>query len=132
MGPDNAVDPLSIPTGPTGEKGLGIYSASPVAEQMEPRPDFTHRASTVVRDPLLGDSTPSTPGYEEYSSSYPDAFSQGYVRKASIGHGRVASYDSETPILYRPIPTPIVTEPEPEPEPEPAEPEPEAEPEKKE
>jgi hypothetical protein len=116
MSNDNAVDPLAIPTGPTGEKGLGIYSGSPVTDKLDPLPDSTHRANTIVRDPLLGDSAPSTPQYEEYSSSYGDAFSQGYVRKASLGHGRVASYDSETPILYRPIPSPIVMEPESEPQ----------------
>jgi len=116
MSNDNAVDPLAIPTGPAGEKGLGIYSGSPDTDKLDPLPDSTHRASTIVRDPLLGDSAPSTPRYEEYSSSYGDAFSQGYVRKASLGHGRVASYDSETPILYRPIPSPIVMEPESEPQ----------------
>ena len=119
MGPDKAVDPLSILP---SEKGLGAYasdetSPTPMAENPTAL-DQTHRANTIVKDPIMAGSTPSTPTYGEYPSGYGDTLSQTYGRKPSLGHGRVSSYDSSTPILHRPFPSPTVLGHEPEPEPE--------------
>ena len=80
------------------------YIPAATNEQGHP-PQFTHRASTIHRDPFA-DPNP-TPVYEEYSSSYRSSQPQSVAsRQPNVGPSRLGSIRQDNNFQYRPLGSP--------------------------
>jgi hypothetical protein len=82
------------------------YVPAPTNEQGYP-PEFTHRASTMYRDPFINRNP--TPVYEEYSSRYGSTRAHSVAsRQPSVGLGRMASVGHDSEFHYRPLGSPPI------------------------
>lgn len=106
---DDDLQPLGIPLGENVSElnqypTKGGYTATATNEQGY-EPEFTHRASTLYRDPFLNQN--STPVYQEYSSSYVSNRTPSVgSRKVSWGHSRVGSIGHDSGFHYSPVGSP--------------------------
>jgi hypothetical protein len=108
---DDDLQPLGIPLGENASEldrypTNNGYVPAATSEQGYP-PEFTHRASTIYRDPFINRNP--TPAYEEYSSGYGSSRAYSVAsRQLSVAHGRTESVGHESEFNYRPLGSPPI------------------------